>query len=248
MAEINVLIIEDSEEQAQKLKTVLKKNKYNVIGIANNLQHALKLFYELSVDIVVIDVYLGENPDGITFAETISIVPNSIKPFVFLTSSKDRSIFERAKLTKPFSFLLKPFNELEVLYALEMALEKFYEQQNVFQSENENTIISNEFLFIKKKNVLHKVSLKSIIYIEVENRYCNIITEQESFLIQISLGKMKELLDDKKFFQTHRKFIVNNDAIQKICLQDNLILLKNNHKVILSGKHKDIIKKFQILK
>ena len=40
--------------------------------------------------------------------------------------------FERAKLTKPFSFLLKPFNELEILYAIEMAIEKFYEQNNVF--------------------------------------------------------------------------------------------------------------------
>jgi two-component system LytT family response regulator len=41
-------------------------------------------------------------PDGITFAETINIVPNGLKPFVFLTSSKDRQIFERAKLTRSF--------------------------------------------------------------------------------------------------------------------------------------------------
>ena len=60
-------------------------------------------------------------------------------------------IFERAKLTKPFSFLMKPFNELEILYALEMAFEKFYEQTNVFMGDDEDTIISTDYLFIKKK-------------------------------------------------------------------------------------------------
>jgi FixJ family two-component response regulator len=49
---------------------------------------------------------------------------------VFLTSSNDRQIFERAKLTRPFSFLMKPFNELEILYAIEMAVEKFHNQND----------------------------------------------------------------------------------------------------------------------
>jgi FixJ family two-component response regulator len=56
--------------------------------------------------------------------------PNASKPFVFLTSSNDRQIF--AKLTRPFSFLMKPFNELEILYAIEMAVEKFHNQNDAF--------------------------------------------------------------------------------------------------------------------
>ena len=87
------------------------------------------------------------------------MLPNHL---YFLTSSKDRQIFERAKLTKPFSFLLKPFNELEVLYAIEMAIEKFYEQTNVFVSEEQDTVIGNSHLFIKKKNALQKVPQKQI--------------------------------------------------------------------------------------
>ena len=43
---------------------------------------------------------------------------------------------------------MKPYNELEILYALEMAVEKFYEQPNVFSSEEQNTVVSKEFLFI----------------------------------------------------------------------------------------------------
>lgn len=247
MDNINVLIIEDTPEQSDALSKVLIANNYNIVGIARDYQSALSLFYQHKIDIIVIDVFLDGKPDGITFAETINIIPNAAKPFVFLTSSQDRKIFERAKLTKPFSFLMKPFNELEILYALEMAIEKFYDQTNVFLSEEQDTVVSNDYLFIKKKNALKKVSLEDILYIEVENRYCNIITEKEKFVILISLTKISELLDKNKFVKTHRNYIVNKDKIEEIILSDNLIILKGNHKVNLSDSYKDFIKNTNVL-
>ena len=248
MDKINILIIEDTPEEAITLQNVLEENNFHVVGIANTYQEALTLFYELPIDIVIIDVILDGNPDGITFAETISIVPNALKPFVFLTSSKDRQIFERAKLTKPFSFLLKPFNKLEVLYAIEMAVEKFYDQPNVFVSEHQDTVISDDYLFIKKKNALNKVKINEIIYIEVDDRYCTIVTDKEKFVIQISHGKISEFLCKKTFVQSHRKYIVNTNVIEKIILEDNLLLLKGNHQVTFSEKYKEAIKSFSILK
>ena len=69
-----------------------------------------------------------------------------------------------------------------------MAVEKFYEQTNVFHSEDQNTVISNDTLFIKKNKSLKKVKIEDIVYIEVEDRYCNIITDVEKFVILISLS------------------------------------------------------------
>jgi two-component system LytT family response regulator len=248
MDNINVLIIEDTPAESDALVKVLTANNYNIVGIATNYNEALTLFYNNVVDIAVVDVFLDGRPDGITFAETINIVPNGLKPFVFLTSSKDRQIFERAKLTKPFSFLLKPFNELEILYALEMAVEKFYGQTNVFVSEEQDTVISDDYLFIKKNKALKKVRIEDIVYIEVEDRYCNIITEAEKFVILISLTKIIQFLDPDKFSQTHRNYIVNSSKIEEIIVNDNLVILKGNHKVTLSDKYKDLVKKFRILK
>lgn len=247
MDNINVLIIEDTTEQSDALVKILLQNNYNIAGVAQNFTEALKLFYEKAIDIIIIDVFLDGKPDGITFAESINIIPNVSKPFVFLTSSQDRQIFERAKLTKPFSFLMKPFNELEILYAIEMAIEKFYEQTNVFLTEEQDTVVSNDSLFIKKKNSLKKVVLTDILYIEVEERYCNIITEKEKFVILISLTKISDLLDKNKFIKTHRNTIVNTDKIEEIILADNLIILKGNHKINLSDTYKDFIKKMNIL-
>lgn len=250
MDNINVLIIEDTPAESDALIQVLKANNYTVVGIARSYTEALRLFYnsEIKIDIVVIDIFLDGKPDGITFAETINIVPNKSKPFVFLSSSKDRQIFERAKLTQPFSFLLKPFNELEILYALEMAVEKFYGQTNVFLSEVQDTVISEDYLFVKKNKSLKKVLIDDIVYIEVEDRYCNIITDNEKFVILMSLTKLIQLLDPEKFCQTHRNFIVNTDKIEEIIVNDNLLILKGNHKVTLSDKYKDFVKKFRILK
>jgi len=245
---ISILIIEDTPKESDALIKILEANNYKVVGIATNFKDALAIYYNTKVDLVIIDIFLNGNPDGITFAETISTIPTIAKPFVFLTSSTDRKIFERAKLTRPFCYLMKPFNQLEILYAIEMAVERFYEQTNVFLSEEENTVISKEYLFIKKGKALKKVLITSIIYIEVEEKYCNIITENEKFVILISLTKIIKLLDNAFFFRTHRNYIVNSEKIIEIIPSDNLILLEGNHRATLSDTYKDLIKKIRTLK
>lgn len=248
MTDVSVLVIEDEPSESSALVKVLLANNYAIAGVAQDFKDALTIFYSTKVDIVIIDIFLNGIPEGISFAETISITPDASKPFVFLTSSADRKIFERAKLTQPFSYLMKPFNELEILYAIEMAVEKFYDQNNVFMSENEDTVISTEYLFIKKGKSLKKVLLKDIIYIEVEEKYCNIVTEKEKFVILISLIKILKLLSDSVFCRTHRNYIVNTDKIVEIVPGDNLIILSGNHKATLSHKYKEILKKGRTLR
>ncbi len=249
MDNVNILIIEDTAVESDRLVQVLAKNNYKVVGIAKTYKEALAAFYtsDVKIDIVIIDIFLNGIPDGITFAETIHAVPGETKPFVFLTSSTDRQIFERAKLTQPFSYLIKPFNEFEILYAIEMAVEKFYVQNDVFLSGEEDTVISSEYLFIKKGKGLKKVHISEIIYIEVEEKYCNIITEKERFVILISLVKILDLLNNTNFCRTHRNFIVNTEKIIEIIPADNLILLSGNYKATLSDKYKDLIKKVRTL-
>lgn len=248
MDNVTVLIIEDNPAESAALVKVLEAHQYAIAGIARSHQEALELFYRSKVDILIIDVFLNGVPDGIAFAETINHVPNASKPFVFLTSSTDRAIFERAKLTRPFSFLLKPFNELEVLYALEMAVEKFYAQTDAFSEEEHSTVISNDYLFIKKNDALKKVLTSAILYIEVEERYCTIHTATEKFVLLISLTKITELLDSSRFCRTHRNFIVNLEQIEEIQTSDNLLVLTGKHHIPMSEKYKDFIQKFRLLK
>jgi two-component system, LytTR family, response regulator len=248
MEKIKILIVEDTVAESDRLIETLTSSQFEIVGIARSHQEALKLFYANKVDIVVIDIFLNGIPEGITFAETLNNVPESARPFVFLTSSTDRTIFERAKLTKPYSFLLKPFNPLEVLYALEMAIEKFYDQPDIFQSDEGDTTISSNFPFIKKKDALKKVAISDIINIEVEERYCSIFVGTEKFVIQISLAKITNLLDPSKFYRVHRNHIVNAHEIEEIQPSDGLLVMSNKSMIPFSDHYKEVLNQFKIIK
>ena len=246
--QINVLIVEDTPEQSDLVIKVLTENQYHIVGVACSHQEALNLFLANKVDILIIDVFLNGNPDGIVFAETLNALPGAVKPFVFLTSSVDRSIFERAKLTKPFSFLLKPFNPLEVIYALEMAIEKFYAQEEVFDSEEGDTVIGNDYFFIKKKDVLKKVAVSDIVHIEVEERYCSIYSINDRFVVQISMAKIMDLLNPNIFIRTHRYFIVNLNFIEEIHTSYNFLLMTNTKHVPVGERYRDVYKQFRFIR
>ncbi|PTX62746.1 LytTR family two component transcriptional regulator [Kordia periserrulae] len=249
MEHIRILIVEDNQEQSEHLSQMLENHGFYIAGVATNFQEAVEMFHHKDFDIIIIDIFLNGRPEGISFAEFVDVQPNGLKPFIFLTSATSRDIFNRAKLTKPFAYLIKPYNELELIYAIENAIEKFYGQDNSFTAEEENTVISQEHLFIKKGKSLKKVRTDEIVYIEVEEKYCNIMTVKEKFVILISLVKILELLDSSKFYRTHRNFIINILKIEEIIPKDNLVMLEGNYKATLSGKYKDeIISKFRTLK
>lgn len=252
MERLNILIVEDTPAQSDHYKQILEANGYNVVFILTNYRDAMSFIlgnelYE-TVDLLVLDIQLDGRPEGINIAEAIDAMPSKQKPFIFLTSLTDRDIFNRAKLTKPYAYIVKPANELEFVYSVEQAIERFYNQPDALSTEDENAVVSDEYLFIKKKNSLKKVRTSDIIYVEVEEKYCNIVTAQEKFVILISLVKILELLDSDKFCRTHRNFIVNSEKITEIVPKDNLIILEGGYKATLSDKYKDLIRKIRTLR
>ncbi|WP_299711477.1 LytTR family DNA-binding domain-containing protein [uncultured Tenacibaculum sp.] len=249
MDNVNVFIVEDNPVESEALVEVLEAHNYNVIGVAQNFKDAIATYLSRKdIDLVIIDIFLGEHPDGISFAETINSLKDTKRPFLFLTSSTDKELFERAKATMPFNYMVKPFNELELLFSIHLAMEKFYGQNDVFTSDDQDTIVSNDYLYIQKGKSLKKVLITEIIFIEVEGRYCNIITEKGKFVILISLTKVLQLLDPKLFSKASRNFVVNVSMIEEIFPNDNLIILSGGYKVTLSDKYKDIIKKNIVLR
>ncbi len=249
MNKVNVLVIEDNPIEKESLIEVLEDNDYNIIGTADNFKDALSIYLNnKDIDLLIVDIFLGEHPEGILFAETINQLDQTKKPFLFLTSSVDKELFQRAKATMPFNYMVKPFNEYELLFSIQLALEKFYDQKDAFTSDEEDTIVSNEYLYIQKGRSLKKVLISEIIYIEVEGRYCNIITEKGKFVILISLTKILKLLNAKIFKRVSRNFVVNTQKIEEIFPNDQLIVLTGNYKITLSEKYKSTIDKSIFLK
>lgn len=248
MNTVNVFLIKEKYQKAIILKELLESHSYHVIGIATSYQEALVMYERISVDIIIIDMFINGHPDGIAFIENLLVSHTTICPFIYLTGFENRHLYQRAKLTKPFAMLHKPFNEIEILYTLENVLETLKSKSTLTPKNDQNFDTEIKSLFIKKKNALCRVSLESILFIEVENRYCNIVTENGKYVVLISLGKIKEFFNPSTFIQIHRKYIINSLAIEQIIPKDNLIILRGDHHVTLGVKYKKILQELTILK
>ena len=83
MNKVNVLVIEDNPIEKESLIEVLEDNDYNIIGTADNFKDALSIYLNnKDIDLLIVDIFLGEHPEGILFAETINQLDQTKKPFL----------------------------------------------------------------------------------------------------------------------------------------------------------------------
>jgi CheY-like chemotaxis protein len=121
MAKARILIVEDQIVIARELETRLKGLGYTVVRIALSGEEAIQAASELRPDLVLVDIALKGTMDGITAAERIRT--RFGVPAVYLTAYGDAGSLRRAKVTEPYSYILKPFTESEAHAAVEMALD-----------------------------------------------------------------------------------------------------------------------------
>jgi len=120
MEKAQVLIVENDGIVAMDIESRLKKLGYSVSGIVNYAEKAIEKAGELKSDLVLMAIVLKGDMDGIEAAEIIR--SRFDIPVVFLTALTDEERFERAKLTIPFGYILKPFRDRDFKITIEMAL------------------------------------------------------------------------------------------------------------------------------
>lgn len=133
MAKIRVLVVEDERLVAQDIQHMLISLGYEVIAAVSSGEGALEQTALTLPDLVLMDIILRGEMDGITAAHKIW---EEFKiPFIYLTAFADGKTLERAKVTRPFGYLLKPFQERELQGAIEIALYKAEMEKELRQSE-----------------------------------------------------------------------------------------------------------------
>jgi PAS domain S-box-containing protein len=117
-----ILIVEDEAIVAKNIEKHLLNAGYNVIGLVTTAEESIENAKTEKPDLVLMDIKLKEERDGI---EAANIIRESLRlPVVFLTSYTDDETFQRAKLTDPFGYLIKPFEIKDLKRTVEMALYK----------------------------------------------------------------------------------------------------------------------------
>lgn len=120
MSKANILIVEDDPHIAEFIRVQIQASGYTTVGIVSTATEAINLARSESPDLVLMDIILADDMDGIEAAHIIYSTLNI--PVLYLTGQTDDDFFERAKVTEPFAYLLKPINERELNLTIGMAL------------------------------------------------------------------------------------------------------------------------------
>jgi len=122
MKKMQILVVEDEQIVAADIRASLIRLGYEVCAMASSGEEAIKKTEVCRPDMVLMDIMLEGEMDGIEAASIISSRFDT--PFIYLTAHADDKTLERAKMTGPFGYILKPFEDRDVHSTVEMALYK----------------------------------------------------------------------------------------------------------------------------
>jgi signal transduction histidine kinase len=144
----SILVVEDEEITALDIKNRLQDLGYLVPAAASSGEEAIFLANKLKPNLVLMDIILKKEMDGIVAAQHISTQHHI--PVVFLTAYSDEDTLNRAKLSAPYGYITKPFETKDLQVAVTLAL---FKHQLELKSAAETNRLKNEFL----ANMTHEI-------------------------------------------------------------------------------------------
>ncbi|MGI9133526.1 MAG: response regulator [Rhodoferax sp.] len=197
-----ILIVEDDAVAARLVEHHLKALGYTPLGLASNAEDAVRLAESLTPDLVLMDIELDGPIDGIAAAETIRRVQHI--PIVFITGCSAEDVIERAKLTEPFGYILKPFTRRELGTTVAMALYKHRAETKLLNTTRQLKALSRRVLEVQEIE-------RRRVAIELHDELGQSLT---AIKINLQLG---ERLKDQPLADLHRENIrIVEDALQQV--------------------------------
>lgn len=222
-------ILEDEILIAEHLSELILEKNYELVFCVDNFNEA-KEEVKKGVDFLMLDIKIAGEQDGIDFANYIKSELNI--PFLFISSNVDEETLQRVIQAQPYGFLSKPFKNIDVEMALDLAMEKF-----IHSPEHSN---SKKAIFLKDKGSWIKFELDSILFIEASDNYSIIYLNQKSeILITKNLKYFEENLPSNQFIRINRSNIINKNHIVQF---DTKSVRINEYEFSISETAKEFLK------
>jgi two-component system, response regulator PdtaR len=245
---MKILLIEDEFILASELSDTLETEGYEVSYVADNGREALDFYQNNDVDLVLCDINIFGDWDGIqTVEQLIAFKPI---PIIYLTALCDIHTLERAKKTFPAAYIPKPYHITNLRMAIEMAINNFaikVQPLTILKEEkSENTskeiiLQVNDDIFIKQNYQFVKFPMSEVLFLEAESIYTNIITQNKKYVIRQTITHVLERLPIKQLVRVHRSFAVNISRIESF--NEHEITLEN-YQIPLGRTYKDEFMKY----
>lgn len=133
MTKTQILIVEDDKIIAMELGDRLKNLEYGICAMVSSGEEAMIKAKELHPDLVLMDIRLKGAMDGVDTAAEIR--KRFDIPVIYLTAYADASTLQRARITEPYGYIIKPFEERELLTAIEIAIYKHQMERKLRERE-----------------------------------------------------------------------------------------------------------------
>lgn len=215
---IKILIVEDEMIIGAKVSMFLTELGYEVTGILPRAEEVIGQLDESRPDIVLLDIQLRGDMDGITLAQILQ--KDYHIPVIYLTANSDDATFQRAKETNPYAFLSKPFKKTDLQRAVELTVNLMAghapeDHKEPGHSEESQYILSDR-IFVRSKDKMVKILFGEILYIEAERNYCRIFTESKEYLLTMPMKSLEDQLPPAMFQRIHRSHIVNLAQVDEV--------------------------------
>ena len=241
MASIKILIVEDEFIIAEDLKLQLKKLDYEIIGITQTYEDAVHLMEKQLPDLILIDIKLYGEKDGIDLAATVR--ERYDIPLIFLTSHADKTTVERAKKVFPDGYLIKPFEKEDLYTTIEIAFANFLKVKSglkeLHEFEEKNSTVLEDSIFVRKDHLLVKIRFDELEWIKAERNYLELHCCGKMHLIRSTLKDFLDKLPENLFMQVHRSYAVNLKHISAI---EYVAVIVNNEEIPLGRSYIDPLK------
>src|SRR6476469_609353 len=210
MNHIKILVVEDEVIVAQDIAGRLKKLGYAVTATVSSGEEAIQKAIENPPDLVLMDIVLKGDMDGVTAAEKIRT--NRNVPTVFLTAYADDKTLQRAKLTDPFGYIIKPFQQNDLRVAIEIALhrheietkmrESLKTSEAARESMEEKSQRQNQYISMaahELRNPLNAILISAELLALDRTRSSDESQVRTLRLVHSATQKMNQLIDDMLF-------------------------------------------------
>lgn len=244
---LKILIIEDDLVIAENLKEILLECGYVHVYVAKDYASAKQLKNTVQPYLFLVDVYLeGSEKDGIDIM--LSEFMEYDKALIYISSLSDQETRERAKLTNPSAYLVKPFSAKQLEVAIDFAMTNHY-----LKSDKGREIIIDHCPFISEPNYFYvrvkdryeRVNKADVILLHSDGNYTDIVTKDKKIKHYLYLKLLLDRLSINSLVRCHNSYAVNihhihsfdNDNVY-IIVDDTMtcIPLGNNYKGLLLDK------------
>ena len=210
MNSIKILVVEDEIIVAEDIAGRLKKLGYSVTATVASGEEALEKVAENQPDLVLMDIVLKGEMDGVTAAEKIRSQVNV--PTIFLTAYADDKTLQRAKLTDPFGYIIKPFQQNDLRVAIEIALHRheieakmrsaLKDSEAARESVEEKSQRQNQYISMaahELRNPLNTILISAELLKIDRTRNSDESQVKTIRLVHSATQKMNQLIDDMLF-------------------------------------------------